>query len=90
MSGTALPSQATPAARAASAMSGAWASLVGLVLKLLAALGIYRAGGKAEQARQDRDTLKKLDRINDARSDNAARTDAELRERLLDAERRNR
>jgi hypothetical protein len=38
-------------------MSGAWAALVGLVLKLAAALGIYRAGKKSEQAKQNSQTL---------------------------------
>lgn len=64
-------------------MSSAWAKVTELVLKLLAALGIYRAGGKAVEARQDRNTLKKIEEINEARADNRALTDEQLRAKLL-------
>lgn len=69
-------------------MSGAWASLVGLVLKLLAALGIYRAGRKSEQAKQDRDTL---DIIKEHKADEdriGALSDDDLDELLRDKRKR--
>jgi hypothetical protein len=61
----------------------AWAKVAELLLKLLAFLGLYRAGRKSEEARQDRETIRKVEEINEARSDNAARTDDELRDKLL-------
>lgn len=61
-----------------------WGDFAALFLKLLAFLGIYRAGKKSAEAAQDRDTLNKVEKINDARADNALRSDGQLRERLLD------
>lgn len=66
------------------AVSGAWASLVGLVLKLLAALGIYRAGGKAEKGKQDADTLNRIETFNEAARENDALDADALRQRLRD------
>ena len=64
-------------------MSGAWAKVTELILKILAALGIYRAVKKSAEAAQDRNTLRKIEEINEARADNRTLTDEQLRDKLL-------
>lgn len=79
-----------------SLITGLFGDLGGWLVAGAAALGAIavayfkgRSAGKAKaENTQLKDTLSKVDQINDAASDNAARSDAELRERLLNAQRR--
>lgn len=67
------------------ALLAAGAALAAVVVAYLRGRSAGKAKAKTEHLE---DTLTKVDQINDARSDNAARTDAALRERLLDAQRK--